>query len=380
MRKLLVVIDDMFWEDDSRMRGFEPVTKEPWKIFMPLLEWKDDFVRNIGGRVISYLMVASEERPTQNDMNYFLHWLKDELDQDNPYMMSVIRCLQKLLRRDDYRMAFMAMSGIFKIVRLLTFKLKAQAQYQLSFCLWVASLNPQLAEKMNRSGTIPVLSEVLQSCPSEVLKIPRIIIAIYRNLLEKPREIGVIKHNALVMLQCKILTYLRNIEHKIEDFSDEEFEEDYKFVTDVLESHLKELSSFDEYKMEVLSRQLEWSIVHKSKKFWVENAERLNENKYELVKILIDLLETSEDNVVLCIAAHDVGEYMKQHSRGKKVVEDLGGKDALIQLLEHRHPTVKYYVLKSLQILMLSNYDLFIKHLRAPEEWSDLDMTVTWKS
>lgn len=43
-------------------------------------------------------------------------------------------------------------------------------------------------------------------------------------------------------------------------------------------------SSFDEYSSELKSGRLEWSPVHKSEKFWRENAVRLNEKNYELLK------------------------------------------------------------------------------------------------
>lgn len=43
-------------------------------------------------------------------------------------------------------------------------------------------------------------------------------------------------------------------------------------------------SSFDEYTSEVKSGRLEWSPVHKNEKFWRENAIRLNENNYSLLK------------------------------------------------------------------------------------------------
>ena len=43
-------------------------------------------------------------------------------------------------------------------------------------------------------------------------------------------------------------------------------------------------SSFDEYSTEVKSGRLEWSPVHKSERFWRENAAILNEKNYELLK------------------------------------------------------------------------------------------------
>lgn len=43
-------------------------------------------------------------------------------------------------------------------------------------------------------------------------------------------------------------------------------------------------SSFDEYVTEVKSGRLEWSPVHKEIRFWRENAPRLNEGNYELLR------------------------------------------------------------------------------------------------
>ena len=34
--------------------------------------------------------------------------------------------------------------------------------------------------------------------------------------------------------------------------------------------------------------------VHRSEKFWRENADRLNEKNYEILKMLIKLLETTQ--------------------------------------------------------------------------------------
>ena len=51
-------------------------------------------------------------------------------------------------------------------------------------------------------------------------------------------------------------------------------------------------SSFDEYSSEVKSGRLEWSPVHKSERFWRENAIRLNENNYSLLKYVYIILMT----------------------------------------------------------------------------------------
>ena len=69
---------------------------------------------------------------------------------------------------------------------------------------------------------------------------------------------------------------------------------------------------------EIHSGRLEWSPVHRSERFWRENAGRLNEKNYELLKILISLLETSKDPLDLSVACFDLGEYVRHYQRGKQ--------------------------------------------------------------
>lgn len=52
--------------------------------------------------------------------------------------------------------------------------------------------------------------------------------------------------------------------------------------------------------------------------FWKENATKLNDKDYEQLKALINLLQSSEEPLVLAVAAHDVGQYVKHYERGKK--------------------------------------------------------------
>jgi V-type H+-transporting ATPase subunit H len=96
-----------------------------------------------------------------------------------------------------------------------------------------------------------------------------------------------------------------------------DIKEDIDFLSEKLQASVQDLSSFDEYATEVKSGRLEWSPVHSSDKFWRENASRLNEKNYELLKILVRLLETSKDPLVLSVASHDLGEYVRHYGRGK---------------------------------------------------------------
>lgn len=118
--------------------------------------------------------------------------------------------------------------------------------------------------------------------------------------------------------------------------------------------------------------------MHRSAQFWRENASRLNERNYELLRILVHLLETSRDPLVLSVASFDVGEYVRHYPRGKQlvqlvlffinknnvynyillcsIIEQLGGKQLVMQLLSHDDANVRYEALLAVQKLMVHNW------------------------
>ena len=60
--------------------------------------------------------------------------------------------------------------------------------------------------------------------------------------------------------------------------------------------------------------------MHESELFWKENVTKLNDKDHEQLKVLVRLLKESQDAIVLAVAAHDVGQYVKHYERGKKCV------------------------------------------------------------
>jgi len=114
--------------------------------------------------------------------------------------------------------------------------------------------------------------------------------------------------------------------------------------------------SFEEYAAELRSGKLEWSPMHRSDTFWKQNAQRLNEQNYELLRILARLLSTSTDPTILAIAAHDVGEYVTAYPRGKRFIQELGAKQRIMELMGNENPTVRYEALLSTQKFMVNNW------------------------
>ncbi|MGH0135811.1 UNVERIFIED_CONTAM: hypothetical protein FKN15_064225 [Acipenser sinensis] len=251
-----------------------------------------------------------------------------------------------------YRFAWVEADGVNCIMAVLSNKCGFQLQYQMVFCIWLLAFSPQMCEFLRRYNVVPALSDILQESVKE--KVTRIILAGFRNLLEKSAEKETRQEYALAMIQCKVLKQLENLEQQ--KYDDEDISEDIKFLLEKLGESVQDLSSFDEYSSELKSGRLEWSPVHKSEKFWRENAVRLNEKNYELLKILTRLLEVSDDPQVLAVAAHDVGEYVRHYPRGKRVIEQLGGKQLVMNHMHHEDQQVRYNALLAVQKLMVHNW------------------------
>ncbi|CAD7080087.1 unnamed protein product [Hermetia illucens] len=406
---VLVMIDDILQEDRSRVDIFHDYAakrkESVWGPFLNLLNRQDGFVVNMSARILAKLACWGRELMPKSDLNFYLQLLKDQLTinasnqqllqqqhhlaisqkvnatsgtentgdttnnkqsiiPSNEYIQSVARCLQMMLRVDEYRLAFVSVDGISTIIDILSSRVNFQVQYQLIFCLWVLTFHRLLAERMNKFNVIPILADILSDSAKE--KVTRIILAVFRNLIEKPEEPQIAKEHCIAMVQCKVLKQLSILEQR--RFDDEDITADVEFLTEKLQNSVQDLSSFDEYATEVKSGRLEWSPVHKSAKFWRENAQRLNEKNYELLRILVHYLETSKDTLVLSVASFDIGEYVRHYPRGKHVIEQLGGKQLVMQLLSHEDPNVRYEALLAVQKLMVHNWEYLGKQLEKENE------------
>ncbi|XP_055296058.1 V-type proton ATPase subunit H isoform X2 [Sitodiplosis mosellana] len=369
---ILVMIDDLLQEDRSRVEIFHEYAakrkESVWGPFLNLLNRQDGFIVNMSSRILAKLACWGHELMPKADLHFYLQWLKDQLTiKSNEYIQSVARCLQMMLRLDDYRFAFVSVDGISTLLSILSSRVNFQVQYQLIFCLWVLTFNPLLAEKMNKFNAIPILASILNDSAKE--KVTRIILAVYRNLIEKPTDPNISKEHCIAMVQCKVLKQLSILEQR--RFDDEDITGDVEYLSEKLHSSVQDLSSFDEYATEVKSGRLEWSPVHKSAKFWRENALRLNEKNYDLLRTLIHFLEVSKDPLVLAVASYDIGEYVRHNPRGKHLIEHFGGKQLVMQLLSHEDPNVRYEALVAVQKLMVHNWEYLGKQLEKESEGSN---------
>uniref|UniRef100_A0A4W5JVP7 ATPase H+ transporting V1 subunit H n=2 Tax=Hucho hucho TaxID=62062 RepID=A0A4W5JVP7_9TELE len=130
-----------------------------------------------------------------------------------------------------------ALSPPSSITAVLSNKCGFQLQYQMVFCMWLLAFSSQLCEQLRRYNVVPALSDILQESVKE--KVTRIILAAFRNLLEKSADRETRQEYALAMIQCKVLKQLENLDQQ--KYDDEDITEDIKFLLESLGESVQDL-------------------------------------------------------------------------------------------------------------------------------------------
>lgn len=362
------LIDDLLQENKNRVDLFHLYAKKyKVNVYQSLIQrlfLQDSYLVNQISRIITKLACWSNELMPDKELRDYLLWTKEQVEEKNTYRDTLCRCLQMLFRIDYYRLAFYKLNGAESLVNYLNGSLtstssKDQMQYQVIHCLWLLTFNVQIASRIQANhNLIPVLVDILNSTEKE--KVKRIIVATLRNLLEKIESTEVVKNNCLCMLQSRVKKLLELMSQMQTD--DPEIIEDVEFLDKRLETLVMDVSSFDEYTLEVTSQRLSWSPAHKSDKFWRENAGKLNENNFFLIRKLIELLKNELTNSnVLQIVLNDIGQYVRYYSRGKNVIDQLDGKTAIMTMMSHPDSDVKHQALLCVQKLMVHHWEYLSK-------------------
>ncbi|KZO92597.1 ATPase V1 complex subunit H [Calocera viscosa TUFC12733] len=350
LQYILVLIGDSLIDHDERIplytRAAEADPELPFGPLLRALDTPDEFVQLKACQVLSILFGSTQAGYQTSDVNTFLNFISSLIQDNSVSRRDVgVQCLEATLPTPVFRLAIWRVPTIMlSLVQLLKSSKTPQMQYQICFCIWLLSFEPRVAAEINKQyDVIPVLTEVAQTAAKE--KVIRVVIATFRNLVVKAPHA-----NLPAMLVAKLLPFLQNLAGR--KFSDEDIKEDVVFLKDELKAQFESLTTYDEYTSELVSGHLGWTPVHDSDEFWKENAGRLNENDNEQLKRLVGLLSTSTDALVLAVAAHDIGKYVKYCDRGKKLVTDMGAKTRVMELMSHEDPDVRYQALMSVQLLV----------------------------
>lgn len=351
---VLVMISDALADHDERavlfVRTAEQDPELPYGPFITALESEDEFVRLKSAQLLTALLTlpSSSTPPPSHIISPLLHKLTVNISSSSPHAQDIsLQCLAGLLAlRTSRALAWESRESVQALVKLLRGppSPSPQTAYLAGYSLWLMSFDEQVAKGINKEfDVVPVLVGIAQGAGKE--KVIRVIIATFRNLATTAPGA-----NLPSMLVAKLLPFCKNLATR--KWTDEEILDDVVYLRDLLQQNFESLSTYDEYTTELAAGHLSWSPVHESESFWKENAARLDEKDYAQLKRLVELLKTSQSNTVLAVAAHDLGQYVKYHDRGKKVVTDLGAKARVMELMTHTDADVRYRALISVQRLV----------------------------
>jgi len=353
LQYLLTLVDQILKESPDSLNLFFKLTAKnpayPFEPFMRILNRTNvDWYTNSKTSTILATFMSRGRGVSDDTVKSFCQWLREQLRKsEEKEICNSIVALQKLLLKDNYREFFAVEDGLGLLASLLKTKSKnLQILYQVVYVIWLLSYNKVAAERMNDTKVIPNLIELLRTVTKE--KVIRLAIATLRNLCD-------VSTNNDQMITYGIARPLDSLSAK--NWADEDIVTDLQTIKDSLQKNIALLTSFDVYKSEVMSGALTWSQVHRSEKFWRENAQKLEDENCKLLLVLRELLTSSSNPTVLAVACFDIGEFARFHPRGKQLVQQLNIKLPLMALMENKDAEVKKNAILAVQKLMVTNWE-----------------------
>eukprot|EP01133_Synstelium_polycarpum_P010235 gene10235-11929_t len=327
----------------------------PYSIFSRLLSREDNnaYINLLTGIILGNIMTAGS--PPAKDVEHFINWILPLLRKSGETREIEVGliALQPLLLKDENRALFKNLQGpeiLLDILQTQTANKEGSPSltllYETLYSLWLLSFNQSAANWTSGKGVISKLVSIIKTISKD--KIIRMAVATLKNLLDKG-------NNNEEMIECGFVRMLNFLSNK--KWGDQDIVDDLSVLSETLTQDIARMSSFDKYKAEVISNDLEWSPVHKSEKFWKENASRFEENNYNVLKYLHLILKKSENPLHLSIACHDLGEFVRFHPRGKNVIDVLEIKPDIMTLMGNPNEEVKKQALFALQKMMINNWE-----------------------
>ncbi|ORY75458.1 armadillo-type protein [Protomyces lactucae-debilis] len=319
----------------------EALAQEDTAALVALLDHEDEQIPLLAAQALNCIPT-----PLSTDAQApFFAWFKQQAaKRDHPDLQSVgVQGLANVLRTSNVRAAFYKdKENAQQLVALLTSNGGIQLTYNVLLVFWLLSFDKEIASKLHADlELIPKLVHVLRHSIKE--KISRLAVGILRNMAANKAD----RHT---MIALDLLPLLKTLHSR--GSADPEIQADLDALLTYLQDSQAEMTSLDAYKAELASGQLAWSPVHRSETFWRDHARLLLQHEGDLLKQLARILSTATDTVSQAVAAHDVGCFVKANPESRKLVERLGAKTKVMELMASKDPEVRFEALGTVQILL----------------------------
>jgi len=358
LKYLLTLIEQIFKDFPPSIQHFLKLATDnveahqnlPYEPLLRILSRNgSDWYTNAKASYILGSLMGKTNSVDSESVKTFCLWLRDNLKKsDEKEVNNAVVASMRFLNNEKYRVQFAAEDTLGSLSTLLKTRTKnMQLLYQVIYCLWLLSFNSRVALQISETKIVPSLVEIFRLSLNAKEKVTRMAVATLKNLLD-------VGNNNEQMITYGIVRPLENAASK--NWADEDIKADLETINTRLEKDIAALSGFDFYKQEVMSGNLTWSTVHKSEKFWRENAHHLEENNHHLLLVLKELLSNSNPSVQ-AVACYDLGEFARFHPRGKIIIQQLGLKISLMGMMDDKDSEVKKNALLAVQKLMVTNWE-----------------------
>ncbi|KAF9941057.1 H(+)-transporting V1 sector ATPase subunit H [Modicella reniformis] len=339
IQSILILIDDLLLDHEERASYFLQVSRhDPALPYAPLLKClrnDDEYVSLKAEKILTTLLCVSP-KPSTDAAGELFRWTTVHLQSKNPAIVDMaVQVLESVLRQRDLRIIYWnTPQAVDALARILKAGSSPQMQYQVIYCFWTLTFDREASQEFNRKyDLIPHFVEIAKSSIKE--KVIRVIIATFKNLVEQAPEA-----NLAAMASVKLLQFCEHLSTR--KWSDPDIVEDVNYLKAELEKNIHTLTTFEVYLAELQSSRLTWSPPHLSDHFWLRNWREFQKNNYALLRTLGRLLSTSTDTVVLAVAANDIGQYTKRDPGCKRLLQDIGVKQKIMELMSHPDQDVRY--------------------------------------
>ncbi|TYH28580.1 hypothetical protein ES288_A02G154400v1 [Gossypium darwinii] len=378
---VLALIDEMLTANPKRARLFHDKSlakEDTYEPFLRLLLKGNWFIKEKSCKILA--LTVSARPKTQNGvvangvasnsktklttidavLRGLVEWLCTQLKKPSHPSRGIptaINCLAALLKEPVVRSSFVQADGVKLLIPLIcpaSTQQSIQLLYETCLCVWLLSYYEPAIEYLATFRALPRLVDVVRSSTKE--KVVRVVVLTFRNLLSK----GTCGAQMVDLGLPQIIQSL-----KAQAWSDEDLLEALNQLEDGLKDNIKKLSSFDKYKQEVLLGHLDWSPMHKDPLFWRDNITCFEENDFQILRVLITIVDSSNDPRPLAVACFDISQFIQDHPAGRVIVNDLKAKERVMKLMNHESAEVTRNALLCIQRLFLgAKYASFL------QEWS----------
>lgn len=375
---VLALIDEMLAANPKRARLFHDkslASEDTYEPFLRLL-WKGNwFIQEKSCKILALIVSArpksqdgviangeasnSKKKLTTIDdvLKGLVEWLCTQLKKPSHPSRGIptaVNCLAALLKEPVFRSSFVQADGVKLLIPLISpasTQQSIQLLYETCLCVWLLSYYEPAVEYLATSRALPRLVDVVRSSTKE--KVVRVVVLTFRNLLSK----GTFGAQMVDLGLPQIVQSL-----KAQAWSDEDLLEALNQLEDGLKDNIKKLSSFDKYKQEVLLGHLDWSPMHKDPLFWRDNITCFEENDFQILRVLITIMDSSNDPRSLAVACFDLSQFIQHHPAGRVIVTDLKAKERVMKLMNHESTEVTKNALLCIQRLFLgAKYASFLQ-------------------